>query len=127
MAGFRLFKRHLICQTKQPGLTHTQWAVLSTIRDNEGICIGKIAEILSMSSSAATQLVNELAGKGFVQRKPQSKDKRVLEISLTEEAHTKFAHMSQERAERLALLFETLDDVEFAQYVQLTKKIFSHI
>lgn len=60
IASFQSIKRHFICQAKQSGLTHTQWGLLSLIRDKEGISIGKIAEILGISSSAVTQLVNDL-------------------------------------------------------------------
>lgn len=127
VASFQSLKRHFVCQAKRSGLTHAQWGLLSLIRDNKGICTGKIAEMLDVSSSAVTQLVNDLEKSGLVERKPSQEDKRILEISLTEEAHIKFVHMRQERAENLARLFDTFDDQEFSQYVQLTKKILSHI
>lgn len=127
IASFQSLKRHFVCQAKQSGFTHAQWWLLSIIRDNEGIRTGKIAEVLDVSSSAVTQLVNDLEKSDLVERKPSQEDKRILEISLTKEAHIKFVHMHQERAKKLAQLFDTLDDQEFAQYVQLTKKILSHI
>lgn len=100
---------------------------LSVIREHEGIGIKKIAEVLGVSSSAATQLVDELERNKFVTRNISKEDKRVLHISLSEKAHTELQRMTQARIEAFAKFFEVLGDKEFSSYVSLNKKIISRI
>ncbi len=97
------------------------------IREHEGVGIKKIAEVLGVSSSAATQLVDELERNKFVTRKTSKEDKRVLHISLSKKAQTELQRMTQVRVEAFAKFFEALDDAEFSHYVMLNKKIISRI
>ena len=46
LTGFQLIKRQLVCQMKESGLTHSQWVALGVIRDQAGVGIKKIAEVL---------------------------------------------------------------------------------
>lgn len=112
---------------RQSGLTHAQWIALSVIREKEGVGIKKIAEVLGVSSSAATQLVDDLEDNKFVIRETSKDDKRVLVISLTEKAQKQFADMHRERIRAFSVFFDALDAEEFAQYVALNKKIISRI
>lgn len=97
------------------------------IRDNEGVGIKKIAEVLGVSSSAATQMVDDLESHNFVTRKTSETDKRVLIISLTEKAEQQFEEMHRERIRTFSTLFDALSEDEFNQYVSLNKKIISRI
>lgn len=126
LAGFQCIKRQLGCQVRQSGLTHAQWIALSVIRENEGVGIKKIAQVLGVSSSAATQLVDELENNGFVIRETSRVDKRVLHISLSEKAQQELVRMTHEKVKAFSDFFSALDDEEFRQYVALNKKIISH-
>ena len=126
LAWFQHIKRQIGCQVRQSGLTHAQWIALSVIREKEG-GIKKIAEVLGVSSSAATQLVDDLEDNKFVIRETSKDDKRVLVISLTEKAQKQFADMQRERIRAFSVFFDALDAEEFAQYVALNKKIISRI
>lgn len=127
LAWFQHIKRQIGCQVRQSGLTHAQWIALSVIREKEGVGIKKIAEVLGVSSSAATQLVDDLEENKFVIRETSKDDKRVLVISLTEKAQKQFADMQRERIQAFSVFFDALDAEEFAQYVALNKKIISRI
>lgn len=127
LAWFQHIKRQLVCQIRQSGLTHAQWIALWVIRDNEGVGIKKIAEVLGVSSSAATQMVDDLESHNFVTRKTSETDKRVLIISLTEKAEQQFEEMHRERIRTFSTLFDALSEDEFNQYVSLNKKIISRI
>lgn len=127
LAWFQQIKRQIGCQVRQSGLTHAQWIALSVIREHEGVGIKKIAEVLWVSSSAATQLVDELERNKFVIRKTSKEDKRVLHITLSKKAQTELQRMTQARVEAFSKFFEVLDDKEFSNYVSLNKKIISRI
>lgn len=127
LAWFQHIKRQIGCQVRQSGLTHAQWIALSVIREKEGVGIKKIAEVLGVSSSAATQLVDDLEENKFVIRETSKDDKRVLVISLTEKAQKQFADMQHERIRAFSGFFDALDAEEFVQYVALNKKIISRI
>lgn len=127
LTGFQHVKRQLVCQVKQSWLTHAQWMALAVIREKESAGIKKIAEILWVSSSAATQLVDDLEKNSFVTRRTNPDDKREVLISLTKKAQNQFHEIHKERIRTFSLLFDALDEDEFTQYVALNKKIISRI
>lgn len=49
-----------------------------------GATVGELAEHLDVSKQAASQLVEELVGKGYVQRRPHPDDARARLVVLTE-------------------------------------------
>lgn len=125
LAWFQCIKRQLGCQVRQSGLTHAQWIALSVVREHEGVGIKKIAEVLGVSSSAATQLVDELENNDFIIRKTNPDDKRVLCVSLSHKAQKELKRMTQVKIAAFSDFFAVLSDEEFAQYVSLNKKIIS--
>lgn len=127
LAWFQQIKRQIGCQLKQSDLTHAQWIALSVIREQKNTGIKKIAEVLGVSSSASTQLVDDLEKNKFVIRSVSKKDKREVLISLTQKAQKQFRDMHRERIREFALFFDALSDEEFATYVTLNKKIITRI
>ncbi|MHA6759970.1 MarR family winged helix-turn-helix transcriptional regulator [Streptacidiphilus sp. PAMC 29251] len=52
-----------------------------------GATVGALAEHLGVTKQAASQLVEELIGKGYVERHPHPRDARARLIVLTERGH----------------------------------------
>jgi DNA-binding MarR family transcriptional regulator len=64
------------------GLTYTQYLVLSTLWEVDGLPISSIADRLSLESSTITPLVKRLETAGFVTRERNPKDERQVIVSL---------------------------------------------
>ena len=104
-------------------ITASQWLVLQYLRKNEGTTIKEIAKALSVTSSAATQLVESLAQKGYIDRKINSDDKRALSLSLSDKSKKRMETLRKKRIYDMEHIFDVLTDAEFESYCYLLNKI----
>ena len=127
MGRFHSLKRLMAPEAHQTAsgdcLAHSQWLALHLISENEGIGLKDLAGLLGISSSAATQLVDNLVGKGLLERRPSPDDRRALILSLPEDSRRQVEQVRQERLERLAGLFSALDDAELETLIHIIEKI----
>lgn len=108
-------------------ITHSQLFVLAIIDQHRNIGIKDISKKLSISSSAATQLVDGLAEGGYVVRKADTKDRRALQLALSAKGRARITDLKNKRMETIAALFDALNDEELRTYLLLHKKIISKI
>ena len=125
--GFHMLKRTIdprgYLAAKNRPLTMTQWIVLGMIARKGSVSIKDIKETLQVSSSAATQIVNELIKSGRVEKRAAIKDARVMLVTLSPKTQKALAQLRQAMVRRLTKLFSVLNDREFAQYMLLHEKI----
>ncbi|MFB9327445.1 MarR family winged helix-turn-helix transcriptional regulator [Paenibacillus aurantiacus] len=67
------------------GLTIEQYATLRYLRDNGPCTSSELSEIFCVGKSSITAIVNRLFDKELIERVPHKKDRRVTNLSLTEE------------------------------------------
>ena len=104
-------------------ITSSQWMALATVMRNENISMTGLAESLGISTSAATQLVDELVGKGYLVRTGKPDDRRALSLTLSAICKKKIGDMKTKHAKRFEHMFDALTDDELKQYATLNKKI----
>ena len=105
------------------GLHFSQMAVLHLVKEHEGIGIKEMAGLLGITSSAVTQLVDGLVGKGYLLRQGSVSDRRALQLSLTDKYKEEVSDLHHRLVEKMGSMFDNLSDEELKQYVWLTKKI----
>jgi len=105
------------------GLTGPQFHVLHTV-SLEGSCkITYLAELLEVTPSAITVMVDRLVHNGFVIRTPDDKDRRVVLISITDEGH-EVLRLAKEAARQAAeACFSVLEPQELAFLERVFSKI----
>ena len=108
---------------EMPRITPSQWGVLMLLEQKGSSNIKDVATSFSVTSSAATQLVDGLVTSGYVLRKTHAKDRRSVTLTLSKKSATQLAKIKKHAAERFLTLLESLNDAEFTQYVALNKKI----
>jgi MarR family transcriptional regulator, organic hydroperoxide resistance regulator len=104
-------------------ITHQQWIVLHIIKKNRNINIKDLANLLDITSSAATQIVDSLVNKEMLLRKRNPDDRRTLKIELTEKSKSQFDSIKNKNFKTLSSLFDVLDDDELLKYCELNNKI----
>ncbi|UOM33180.1 MarR family winged helix-turn-helix transcriptional regulator [Acuticoccus sp. I52.16.1] len=67
------------------GMTYPQYLVMLVLWQDGARPIGKIAERLRLGPSAVVPLVDQLQRNGFVQRRKDDNDRRMVYIDLTEQ------------------------------------------
>jgi DNA-binding MarR family transcriptional regulator len=108
-------------------ITHSQWMVLQivkkNVKKNVNTSIKDLAGILGITSSATTQIVDGLVSKGFLFRKRNPDDRRVIKVALTEKSSTQIDSLKSKSFNTLSSLFDALDDEELFKYCELSNKI----
>lgn len=79
-------------------LTHGQFFVIVAIMEEEGLLPSELAEKTSQDRATITGLLDRLAKEGWIERRPDEKDRRSLKIYLTPYA--------SQRREAILKLFE---------------------
>lgn len=68
---------------EQAGLTYTQYLVMMVLWEKDNISVGSIAQRLDLDSATLTPMLKRLEIAGFIARKRNKDDERVVEISLS--------------------------------------------
>ena len=82
-----------------------------------------LAERAQITSSASTQLTNELVKNGFLSRIEDSIDRRKLQLEMTEKGKSVFVEILKQRAKDSLEIFTALTDEELAQLEKIQKKV----
>ena len=67
------------------GITYPRYLVLCTLWEGDGRTISAIANHLSLEPSTITPLIKRLERSGFVARKRNARDERLVEVFLTQQ------------------------------------------
>lgn len=78
------FGLHKAFQAEGINITAEQWAILATLWEGEGIHQSSIAEKIGKDRHTITRMLNILEKNGFIRRVPTEKDKRRLNVYLTD-------------------------------------------
>lgn len=80
-------RRYFNQQTREFGLTSTQWHVLRCLSVNDGMTQTEIAELLDMGKSPLGKKIDALEAAGWVTRQTDTKDRRAKRVYLTEKVN----------------------------------------
>lgn len=104
-------------------LNLTEFAVMELLYNRGEQPIQKIGQRILIASSSTTYVVDKLCNKGFVERRPDEKDRRVTFASITEEGRELMERLYPEHAKRLMNLFEELSLSEITDMRDKLKRI----
>ncbi|AGG08551.1 MULTISPECIES: MarR family winged helix-turn-helix transcriptional regulator [Dehalococcoides] len=104
-------------------LGHTQLMVLRAVEKNKGTGIKDLANLLNISPSAVTQIVDGLVEKGLLTREMDLKDRRAISLSLTAEASGRIVEIKKQTTLKIVAAFDALNDDELAMFALLNKKL----
>ncbi|MEG1142736.1 MAG: MarR family transcriptional regulator [Clostridia bacterium] len=106
-----LFQKKLIrhdCGFSHEHLNHSHFQIMVVLKEQGILPISDIAKKLIISTPNMTKLLNKLIDEEFVERIPDKKDRRIINIDLTEKGHKylnhKFKHVQSSLKERLSTL-----------------------
>jgi DNA-binding MarR family transcriptional regulator len=70
------------------GVTDPQYMMITMIAENAGATVGRVAELLGVSSQFVTVEIAKLIKKGIVAKKPNEADRRSVILELTSTGRT---------------------------------------
>ncbi|HEY2636390.1 MAG TPA: MarR family transcriptional regulator [Solirubrobacteraceae bacterium] len=95
-------------QHRHEGLTHAQLRALAALRGGP-LPAGRLARAADVNPASVTAMVDQLESAGVLERRRRAEDRRVTEISLTEQGREL---LEAKRARYHAVWAEHLADVE---------------
>lgn len=119
------YKMHFAIMRKdaKKRVTHSQWFVVCLIEQHKNLGVKEISNMLGITSSATTQLIDGLVKSGYVKRKTNTKDRRSLQIELSSKGKKHIKEMKRHVAKAMERFFKPLSDRELKMYNELHKKI----
>jgi DNA-binding MarR family transcriptional regulator len=131
LEGIHVLQHKIIARQQFPkgieGITFSEWRVLEVVNQKEGSTIKDIHTALGITSSAATQLVNNLVRKKYVLRKAHKEDRRASSIMLSSHMKKSLSALMEQNFKKMQELFDALSDEEFITFTQLHHKIITSI
>jgi DNA-binding MarR family transcriptional regulator len=107
----------------QNQIPNSQWIVLYSVYHNEGVGIKELSNTLGISSSAATQLVDNLVRKGHLVREESTEDRRALKINLSKKTKEILEVKKAQGFNKVYAIFDVLTDDELQIFCDLSKKV----
>lgn len=97
--ALRRLQRELSWQSRSDasccGITVAQCHALMEIGRHKDISLGDLAAILGLDASTLSRTIENMVQSGLVKRQPDHKDRRYLNITMTEKGKTVFAEINQ--------------------------------
>jgi MarR family transcriptional regulator, transcriptional regulator for hemolysin len=88
-----LIRKHFDRRAVKFGLTRAQWRATKMLYHREGMRQTELAESLEMEPIAVGRVIDRLQAAGFVERRPDPKDRRAWRLYVTDQARGVIADM----------------------------------
>ena len=119
----RLMRRDFDGRVKSLGLTQVQWRAIVHIARQEGCNQTVLADQLEIKPITLTRLIDRLEKAGWVVRKPDPKDRRAVELHLTEKCRPLLNTMQEEFKLTKARALQGISEDEFAALLETLIKM----
>lgn len=115
-----LHSKHL---AKTTGLTAPQIILMQTIRDNDQVTIGELANEMSLSQATVTTILDRLEKKELVLRKRSSEDKRKVHAFLTDKGASMLINAPMPLQDQFARQFNELHSWEKTMIISSLQRV----
>ncbi|GGI92567.1 bifunctional helix-turn-helix transcriptional regulator/GNAT family N-acetyltransferase [Legionella impletisoli] len=121
--NIRAIEQYSYKLSSQYHITAPQLICLTAIRDHGAIPVAEVARVVHLSPSTVVGIFNRLEKKGLIIRTPHERDKRRIQISLTEAGRALIEKAPQPLQEQLARSFGRLSESEQLSIVNALEKV----
>ena len=104
-------------------LTRTQQIILLALSLSKTLTMSQLAEKINTSNEQATRAVSQLVEMDFVERKQDTKNRRIINISLTDKALNFLENTKNNIMDELLKKFERISDDEMLSFRQAVSQI----
>ena len=119
----RLMREKRASSSELAQLTGQQVHALIFVRNNPNTQMRSIAESLRIELPSATSLIAKLVALDFVERQPDSNDRRLVRVVLTKKGEATFDRIMKEKIAFFEKMLSYLTDNEQETLVDLLEKL----
>jgi len=127
---FRRLRRRMDETLADHDLSYEEWGLLGHLKlagSPYTSTPGKLAEKQGLSSGAMTNRLDRLEEDGLIRRRPDTDDRRSLQVELTEKGHEVWLETVHAQAAKEAAIGAALSPRELGQLNQLLRKVLSEL
>lgn len=121
--SYRLITRDFNERARAHGLTQTQWQALAALSNRQGIKQAELAELLQVQPISLARLIDRMEASGWIQRRPDPKDRRAIQLFLTDKVEPILDEMASAAAQTREAALAGMDDSERQQLHDLLDRI----
>lgn len=119
----RSLEAHLDRQVQAHGLNLSEFGVLEVLLSKGPLPIGEVGDRILLTSGSMTYVIDKLARRGLLNRRPCASDRRVIYAELTPEGKTLIEVVFKEHAALIRDLMKGLKPEEQEQAIELMKRL----
>jgi MarR family transcriptional regulator for hemolysin len=82
----RLLRTEFDRRVRRLGITRAQWLVLTRLHRRPGASHSELAEMMEVEKATAGRMIDRLVANGWVERRAESRDRRIKRVYLTADA-----------------------------------------
>ncbi|MGE0630041.1 MAG: MarR family winged helix-turn-helix transcriptional regulator [Hyphomicrobiaceae bacterium] len=105
----QLVRRHADSRARAHGMTRAQWAVLVRLERQPDITQNELAQLADVEPITVGRLVDKLEQAGFVERRPDPRDRRIWRLHLLPKSRRVLSEIAEFRAELHEEMSEGID------------------
>jgi DNA-binding MarR family transcriptional regulator len=118
-----LFRKHFDRRAVKFGLTRAQWRATKMLHHRPGMRQNELAEALEMEPIAVGRVIDRLQAAGFVERRPDPRDRRAWRLYATPQANEVIDDMEQLARELRRESTEGIDYDELKHALDVIERI----
>jgi DNA-binding MarR family transcriptional regulator len=104
-------------------MTQRQSAILMLVGANPGVSQIALAELLSTDRATMMAMVDKLEGRGYLERKASSADRRLRSLHLTADGRRMVANLRRKIAEHERHFIARFSAAEFRQFLEFLSRV----
>jgi DNA-binding MarR family transcriptional regulator len=104
-------------------LTSAQIKTLTSFHDTEECTMSELSGNLGVTLPTTTSMINRLIQFGFIERKRDGDDRRVVKVKLTARGRAILKKLMQERRNALEKLLQTLNNEEMKKFLESIENV----
>jgi len=108
---------------QQIELTSAQIKALTSFHGTEEYTMSELSDNLGVTLPTTTSMINRLIQFGFIERKRDNSDRRVVKVKLTLRGRSVLKRLMQERRDALEKLLRTLDSKELETFLESIENV----
>jgi DNA-binding MarR family transcriptional regulator len=97
---------------REEGLTPRQYVLLLQVAAAETSTVSELVELLALTQSTVTELVQRAVRSGLISRRPSARDARVVHLALTDEGHARLERVFERLGGERHRLRAVIDDLD---------------
>lgn len=112
---------------RDQGLKVPEWRVLACLTDQDGAMITQLARVSLFEQSRMTKTVDQMVGRGLVERRPDPEDSRRVRVYLTDHGRTLATALQADAKQHEATLLAALPQEEAARLKSTLTALLRHL